>query len=131
MHAWWKEATVGLVEAVGSVLGNYANFSGRARRSEFWWWWLAVVLVGGVFAAVAALFGSGILGDLTRIGYWLFGLATIVPTLAVSVRRLHDIGRSGWWILIGIVPVVGNLILFVFHVMPSTRGPNAFGPQPR
>ena len=121
---------MGFGEAIGSVLGNYATFSGRARRSEYWWWWLALILVGAVFAAVAALLGSGFIGDLTRIGYGLFALATILPTLAVSVRRLHDISRSGWWVLISFVPVVGSLILFVFHVLPSTQGSNAYGPQP-
>lgn len=121
---------MGFAEAIGSVLRNYATFTGRARRSEYWWWWLALILVGGLFAAVAALLGSGVVGDVVRLGYWLFGLLTIVPTIAVSVRRLHDISRSGWWLLIGFVPVVGGLILFVFHVLPSTPASNAYGPQP-
>ncbi len=122
---------MGFGEAVGSVLGNYATFSGRARRSEFWWWWLALILVGAAFAAVGAAFGSGFFGDITRIGYGLFGLLTLIPTLAVSIRRLHDISKSGWWVLIALIPVVGGLILFVLHVLPSTQGSNAYGAQPR
>ena len=121
---------MGFTEAVGSVLGNYATFTGRARRSEFWWWWLALIIVGGMFAAVGAILGSGIVGDLLRLGYWVFGLATLVPTIAVAVRRLHDTGRSGWWLLISFVPFVGGLILFVFYVLPSTDGSNEHGPRP-
>lgn len=121
---------MGFAEAIGSVLGNYATFAGRARRSEFWWWWLALIVIGAVFATVAAILGSGVVGDVLRLGYGLFGLATIVPTLAVAVRRLHDTGRSGWWLLISFLPVVGGLILFVFYVLPSTQGNNEYGPQP-
>ena len=122
---------MGLGEAVASVLGNYATFSGRARRSEFWWWWLALILVGAAFAAIGAAFGSGLFGDITRIGYFAFGLVTFIPTLAVSIRRLHDISKSGWWLLVAFIPVVGSLILFVLHLLPSTEGSNTYGAQPQ
>ena len=61
----------------------------------------------------------------------LFSLAVLIPSIAVSVRRLHDIDRTGWWVLIGLVPLVGQIVLLVFHVLDSTPGPNRFGPNPK
>ena len=111
------------VEAVRSVLVHYATFSGRARRSEFWWF--ALFTVGVYFVA-------GILD--TAIGITFFSvialLGLIVPGLAVSVRRLHDTDRSGWWYLISFVPF-GGLVMLVFCCLDSTPGENRFGPSPK
>jgi uncharacterized membrane protein YhaH (DUF805 family) len=120
---------MGFAEAVASVLGNYATFSGRARRSEFWYWWLAMIAVGLVFAILAALLGDGILGTVLNLGYFVFSLAVLVPTIAVAMRRLHDSGKTGWLLLLALIPIV-NLLLLVFYVLPSDEGSNQYGPQP-
>jgi uncharacterized membrane protein YhaH (DUF805 family) len=106
------------------VLGNYANFTGRAGRAEFWWFFLAnliVSLVLNVLGQAADLFG--VLG-------LLYGLAVLVPSIAVGVRRLHDIGKPGIWILIALIPIVGTIILIVWAAQPGQPGPNEYGPAP-
>jgi uncharacterized membrane protein YhaH (DUF805 family) len=120
-------------QAVSSVLLNkYATFSGRARRSEYWWWYLFVTivfLVAGILDRAVGL----TYGDLTLGGGWIATIAAIVflvPNLAVAVRRLHDTGRSGWWLLIGLVPVVGFVVLLYFFVLDSEND-NQYGPYPK
>ena len=98
-------------------LKKYADFSGRAPRAELWWYMLFIIIVGTIsliFAPIAVL----------------FYLATFIPSLAVQIRRLHDIDRSGWWFLIAFVPLVGGIILLVFFVTQGTTGPNQFGEDP-
>lgn len=118
---------MGFVEAVRAVLSNYAGFAGRASRSEFWWFalfYLLVQLACGVLDAVLfSSYGGGPIGALVS-------LALLLPYLAVSVRRLHDIDRSGWWLLISLVPLVGMIVLLVFFVQRGTPGPNRFGADP-
>lgn len=121
---------MGIAESVGHVLGNYATFTGRARRSEYWWWYLALVAIGFVFAIAAGILGSGVIGDLLWLAYTVFWLAVLVPTLAVAVRRLHDTDRSGWWILTGLIPFVGWIILLVLLILPGTPGSNQYGSSP-
>lgn len=116
-------------QAVSSVLGQYAGFRGRARRSEFWWWNLFTLLVG--VAVAAAELSLGMVGDNGGPVSTLLGLALLLPNVTVCVRRLHDISRSGWWLLIAVLPFVGLVVLFVFFVTPSTAGGNAHGPDPR
>jgi uncharacterized membrane protein YhaH (DUF805 family) len=120
-------------QAVSSVLLNqYATFSGRARRSEFWWWYLFVTIVYTVAAIIDSAAGLTY-SDLTVGGGWIATIAWIVffiPNLAVSVRRLHDTSRSGWWILIGLVPFVGWLVLLYFFVLDSAND-NQYGPNPK
>lgn len=109
---------------------KYAQFQGRSRRAEYWWFTLFVVIVSVVLTLIdSALFGGemGGLGILSGI----FSLATIVPSLAVGVRRLHDTDRSGWWILIGLIPLIGAIVLLVFYVQDGTPGTNKFGPSPK
>jgi uncharacterized membrane protein YhaH (DUF805 family) len=113
-------------EAVKAVLAKYADFNGRARRSEYWYWTLAVVIVAVVIIAIRSAAPG--LGQVLNI---LFALAVIVPSLAVGVRRLHDTGRSGWWILIDLVPIVGAIVLIVFFVQDSAPGANEYGPSPK
>jgi uncharacterized membrane protein YhaH (DUF805 family) len=101
-------------ESIKACLANYATFTGRASRSEFWWWFLFMVL------ATAA---GGIISDKLAA---LVSLASVLPYLAVTARRLHDIDRSGWWQLISLIPVIGGLVLLYWCVQPS--GPaNRFG----
>lgn len=120
-------------QAVSSVLLNkYATFSGRARRSEYWWWYLFVTivfLVAGILDRAVGLTYS----DLTLGGGWIATIAAIVflvPNLAVAVRRLHDTGRSGWWLLVGLVPFVGFIVLLYFFVLDSEND-NQYGPYPK
>jgi uncharacterized membrane protein YhaH (DUF805 family) len=114
------------------VLKNkYATFEGRARRSEYWYFVLVYILI-----LVALAFVDGLVGTLNEeagIGLFsgLFALGTLVPGLAVAVRRLHDTNRSGWWVLIGIIPIVGDIVLIVFAAQDSQPGGNRFGPNPK
>ncbi|MBS45957.1 MAG: DUF805 domain-containing protein [Nocardioides sp.] len=112
-------------DAVSSVLKNATNFPGRARRSEYWYFFLAVILAEIVIGIVYAV--SDTLGIVL---YVVLVLAIIVPTLALSIRRLHDTDRTGWWLLIGLVPF-GGLVLLVFYVLDGTPGPNKYGPSPK
>ena len=122
--------------AIKSFWSHYATFKGRARRSEYWFIQLFLVLTN---LAVAAIDLALMNGDVDRFiangGGGIVGLVwilvTIVPALAVLVRRLHDTGKSGWWILIGLVPFVGTVVLFVFTVLSSDSGENRFGESPK
>jgi len=108
------------------VLKNkYATFDGRARRKEYWMFFLFNILVAIGLGIVEALIGTaGLIGG-------LYGLAVLIPGIAVTVRRLHDTSRSGWWILIVLIPAVGTLILLIFMVLDSQPGDNAYGPNPK
>lgn len=117
-------------EAVRSVFSKYATFTGRAVRSEYWWWVLFVILISIVVGLIDQILVSLLLGypifQGPEILSGLLSLALLLPGLAVSVRRLHDIGRSGWWLLIVLIPLIGWLILLFWHVQPSEPGPNRF-----
>lgn len=110
--------------AVTHCLKNYATFSGRAARSEYWYWVL-FTFVGGI--AIGFLDGA-VFGGI-GIGM-LFSLALLLPGLAVSVRRLHDLNKSGWWLLISLIPLVGAILLIVWAASKGTEGDNQFGPDP-
>lgn len=110
---------------------RYAEFSGRSRRREFWGFMLIYIL-GCIALAIAdvvlGLFSANIgLGLLSG----LFALVLLVPSLAVTIRRMHDIDRSGWWYLVGFVPLVGGIVLLVFSLQGGTPGPNRFGEDPK
>lgn len=112
------------------VLKHYVDFKGRARRKEYWFFALfqiiAIILagiVGGVLDNVGLPFSSILVTIVT--------LGLLLPSLAVTFRRLHDIGKSGWWILITLVPCVGGIILLVFMLLDSQPGSNAYGPNPK
>jgi uncharacterized membrane protein YhaH (DUF805 family) len=109
-----------LTDSVSSVFSNYATFSGRARRSEFWWF----ALFNFISSIVAAMI-DGALG--LHLVQPLYSLATLLPSLAVTARRLHDIGRSGWWMLIVIIPLVGWIIAIIWYVKEGTPGDNQYG----
>ena len=115
-------------QAVQSGFSNYANFRGRACRSEFWWWQL-FLLLAGIVAAVLDLFAnSNVFGGSPLAT--LFWLGTIIPDLAVMVRRLHDTDSSGWWILLGLIPFVGMIVLIVWWCQEGSKGCNRFGADP-
>jgi len=112
-------------EAIASVLRNYANFSGRALRSEFWYWQL--FLVAGGLAAELLDF---VIGSQISVLSSLFWLITLIPSLAVAVCRLHDIGRSGWWLLLFFIPLIGEIVLIVWWCTKGSHGYNGFGADP-
>ena len=112
------------------ALRKYSEFSGRSRRMEYWMFTLvniAVIVVLSLLAGFRDGDGFGVL-SFALILYVLFA---IIPGLAVSVRRLHDTGRSGWWLLISLVPVIGPLVLLVFYFQDSEQGDNEYGPSPK
>ena len=114
------------VEAISSGFRNYASFSGRAVRSEYWYWVLFAVSVLIVFGAIDKSLYPGIaMGPFSYVTMAV-GLALILPSLAVSVRRLHDIDRTGWWVLIGFT-FIGTLVLIYWACLPGTPGSNRFG----
>jgi len=116
-----------LHEAIRSVFAKYMDLSGRAPRSEFWWFFLFVVVCNVVLNMVdTALFGRA---GLPLLGL-IFGLAIVIPFIAVAVRRLHDREISGWWMFVWIVPFIGALIVLVLCALPGTKGRNRFGADP-
>lgn len=107
------------------VLKKYAVFSGRALRKEYWMFCLFNFIITFVLSFVEGLAGGpGVLGS-------LYGLAVLIPSLAVSVRRLHDTNRSGWWLLISVVPFIGGIVLLIFMVQDSQPDDNRYGPNPK
>jgi uncharacterized membrane protein YhaH (DUF805 family) len=120
-------------QAIESGFRNYFGFSGRAPRSEYWWWQLFAVLVIGAALLLDTQMGWVIDPDLEDSPGWaasLASLALLFPNLAMAVRRLHDRDKSGWWILLGLIPLIGGLILLVWYLSRGTEGENRFGPDP-
>ncbi len=106
---------------------RYFQFSGRAGREAFWMFYLVLFIINAVFEVFERI------PALNGVGVWLGGLFTLValiPFLAVSARRLHDIGRSGWWQLIGLIPILGWLVLLYFFIQVGDTGTNSYGPSP-
>jgi uncharacterized membrane protein YhaH (DUF805 family) len=109
------------------VLKKYAQFEGRASRKEYWMFVLANIIIGfviGIIEGIVKLSSINLLAD-------IYGLAILIPSIAVSVRRLHDIGWSGWWVLLGIIPFIGAIILIVLYCLDSQPGDNKYGPNPK
>jgi uncharacterized membrane protein YhaH (DUF805 family) len=107
------------------VTQHYFDFNGRARRAEFWWYILVYVILAIIVNVIDSVVHlNGLLGG-------LLGLALLLPNLGVWVRRLHDTNRSGWWILIGLVPLVGIVLLIIWAAAAGTAGPNTYGPDPK
>lgn len=116
----------GLKDAFGEFFRRYLDFGGRSNRGEYWYWVLDSILISIVLSFVdQALFGG--FGDNVNVLGGIWGLATFIPSIALGVRRLHDIGRTGWWLLIILVPVIGFLVLLYFAVQPPEDGENRFG----
>ena len=114
---------MGFAQAVSTAFANYFNFSGRARRPEYWYFGLFVFIVGIVAALVDIVLGYPDLGPASVV----YTLAIIIPSISVSVRRLHDIGRSGWWSLLALIPIVGIIILIYWACLPGEPGTNQYG----
>ncbi len=113
-------------QAIASGFQNYVNFSGRAARSEYWFWTLFTVLVSIAALLIdLALFGDMDVSPINGI----VSLGLFLPSLAVAIRRLHDLDRTGWWFLL-ILTVIGGIVLLVWYCMRGTIGPNRFGPDP-
>jgi uncharacterized membrane protein YhaH (DUF805 family) len=111
-------------EAIKDGFDHYTKFDGRAARPAFWWWFLF-----GVLVAIGANIIDAILGTWGVIN-GLAALALLLPNISVSIRRLHDTDHSGWWILIGLIPIIGFIVLLVFYLRDSDPGENKYGPPP-
>lgn len=111
-------------EAIRSAFSKYVTFSGRARRSEFWWFTLFTVILYIIAGIIDRAIGNSVLTIIV-------GLGLLLPSLAVTARRLHDTGRSGWWILIGLIPLIGAIVLLVFECQDSQPGANSYGSSPK
>ncbi|WNH07817.1 DUF805 domain-containing protein [Thalassobellus suaedae] len=113
------------------VRDNYANFNGRARRQEYWMF----VLFNAIFIIAIATISGGIASATDTPAlfglYAIYTLGVFIPSLAVGVRRLHDVGKSGWFYLIGLIPFIGGIWLFVLFVTEGDKGPNQYGPDPK
>lgn len=113
------------------VLKNYVGFEGRSTRTEYWMF----VLFNFIFSAVITLLAALLVNylELTLFVFlpYLYSIAVLLPSLAVSVRRLHDIGKSGWWILISLIPLIGSIILIVFYCQDSQTSENQYGTNPK
>jgi uncharacterized membrane protein YhaH (DUF805 family) len=122
-----------MVTAVKTVLGKYATFSGRAARPEYWWWVLATIIL----FVVLGLVDGAVLAPMQGLEAFdptagqpislIASLGLLVPNLAVAARRLHDTDKSGWWLLLGLIPLIGNLVLIFLLVQKGTEGANRFG----
>lgn len=112
------QPSVGIVDAAKLYFTRYADFKGRSRRSEYWWATLVIGILGSII--------GGILPDLA----WIWTLVTLVPGVSICVRRLHDIGKSGWWYLIVLIPIVGQILMIVWFCTDSKED-NQWGPNPK
>nr|WP_314748502.1 DUF805 domain-containing protein [uncultured Campylobacter sp.] len=115
-------------ESIKSCLSGYVKFDGRAPRSEYWWFLVFIFLVD-VVAACIDLSASTIY-EKSELVSTLAGLALLLPNLAVCVRRLHDLNKSGWWVLLFFIPIIGHIVLIVWFATRGTVGANNFGEDP-
>ena len=108
-----------------ATLKKYADFSARARRTEYWLFFLFNLVIAMLLGVVDYVLGTpGIIG-------MIFALAILIPSIAVAVRRLHDTDRSGWWLLMAFIPIIGTIVLLIFMVLDSNPGNNRFGANPK
>lgn len=110
------------------VLKKYADFNGRARRTEYWTFALVNLIIGSILGTLSAI---PLLGLIFKMLSGIFSLLILIPSLAVSVRRLHDIDKTGWFLLLCLIPIAGPIILLVFFCTDSNPGPNAYGESPK
>lgn len=113
------------------VLKKYAVFNGRARRAEYWYFMLFNFLISIFLVTIDFVGGS--FNTETGVGLLsgIYSLAVLIPGISVTVRRLHDADRSGWWLLIPLIPIIGGIVLFIFMIQDSTPGDNQYGPNPK
>jgi uncharacterized membrane protein YhaH (DUF805 family) len=112
------------------ALKKYAVFSGRSRRKEYWFFVLFSIIISILLGVIDAMIGTQ---TATGVGILsaIYMLALLIPSIAVSVRRLHDINRTGWWVLIGFIPLIGTIVLIIFALLPGTPGNNDYGADPK
>ncbi len=110
--------------SVRTCLGKYATFSGRAQRSEYWWF----VLFNFIGSIILNIIDTAIIGMPALSIVWALGL--LLPALSVSVRRMHDLDKSGWWILVAFIPLLGFILIIYWFVQRGSEGPNRFGADP-
>ncbi len=113
---------MGFWQTIASGFSNYVNFSGRACRSEYWYWVLFVFLCDIAALVIDTAIGVYVVSS-------LFHLAVLLPSLALAVRRLHDLDRTGWWLLLALIPLIGEIILLIWFCTKGTEGSNRFGPD--
>jgi uncharacterized membrane protein YhaH (DUF805 family) len=106
------------------VLKQYADFNGRARRKEYWMFVLVNLIISLVLGVIAGIIKMPILGT-------IYSLAVLIPGVAVSVRRMHDIGKSGWVLLLGLIPLIGAIVLLIWAASEGNSGSNPYGPDPK
>lgn len=114
------------MEQMLTPLKKYCDFKGRASRAEYWWFFLFMAIL----VTVATLVDVVLFGEQSLVSFVMV-FATLLPSAGVAVRRFHDIDKSGWWVLLGLIPLLGLLVLLYFFVQPGTAGENRFGPDPR
>ncbi|MFA6918656.1 MAG: DUF805 domain-containing protein [Patescibacteria group bacterium] len=115
------------------VLKKYVVFSGRATRSEYWYFVLFNMIIMIVLSIIDMFIGTYSSTSNFNMGILsgLYSLAVLLPSLAVAIRRLHDTGRTGWWLFISLIPIIGAIVLLVFMVTDSQSGDNKYGPNPK
>jgi len=117
---------MGFSDAVRSFISRFTDFAGRSSRSEYWWVQLALFIAFFILGLVTGFLGETLGSIIIGIAY----LAILVPALALAIRRLHDLDKSGWWMLLSLIPLIGGLVLLFFFVQKGTDGPNQYGPDP-
>jgi uncharacterized membrane protein YhaH (DUF805 family) len=126
---------------VDTLKNRYAAFKGRATRSEYWYFLLFSIIIALILTALDSMIINPLLGiqpvvETARTGIlgMLFSIGTLIPSVALAIRRLHDIGKNGWWILLGVIPIVniiGIFVLLYFFIKDSQPGENLYGPSPK
>lgn len=119
---------VSFSQAVRMAFDSYCRFQGRSSRSEYWWWVLFVAILSFCIGIIESILGFSMTAVQTTSG--ILSLVLLLPGLGLSVRRLHDIGKSGWWILLGFIPLVGTIILIIWFAQNSQMQDNQYGPVP-
>lgn len=119
---------VSFSQAVRMAFDSYCRFQGRSSRSEYWWWVLFVAILSFCIGIIEGILGFSMTAVQTTSG--ILSLVLFLPGLGLSVRRLHDIGKSGWWILLGFIPVVGAIILIIWFARNSEMTENRYAPVP-
>ena len=116
-------------DAISLFFKNFTNFQGRSSRGAYWWWVLASIVGGYALGFIVGLIAasSGMPSLALLLG--LASLVLVIGGVALAVRRLHDTNRTGWWLLIGLFPLLGLIVLLIFYCTPGTRGPNTYGPD--
>ena len=122
---------------IDTIKNRYAKFDGRASRSEYWFYTLFYLIIAIVAGMLDTFLINPMLGATPQeageggILQIVLALALLIPSIAIGIRRLHDIGKSGWWLLVGLIPIIGALVLIYFYVTDSQAGSNQFGENPK